>query len=46
MVRRMDLLIPIILIVLIVSEIISFIPNKDDKDEYTGEGYEKRIWRD
>lgn len=35
-----------ILIFLIVLEIMSFIPNKDDKDEYTGEGYEKRIWHD
>ena len=42
----MCLLLSIILIFLIVSEIMSFIPNKDDKDEYTGEGYEKRIWRD
>ena len=40
----------IILIFLIVSEIMSFIPKAKDKepqnDEEYEEGYEKRIWRD
>ena len=46
----MDLLIPIILIYLIVSEIMSFLPRENDKDERDDdeyeEGYEKRVWRD
>lgn len=42
----MCLLILPILIFLILLEIVSFIPNKDDKDEYTGGGYEKRTWHD
>lgn len=46
----MCLLISIILIFLVVSEIMSFIPKAKDKeprnDEGYEEGYEKRIWRD